>query len=108
MASLDRKRGDTAPDIRVFNATVTGYSFRLTVSTEEFPSDTNEQIFQMDGEIIDSIRGEVHFRPERSVAEGLPIGNYFYDLEAIAPREPQDDVKTLESGEYEIIQDITK
>ena len=109
MTELSRFRGDTVPDEFIVDEPITGLSFLLTISTEENPSDTNEQLVQMVGEIVNSITGVVHFRPTLAESNALEPGDRFFDFQVVSPRVSGDpDVRTLDKGPYEIKQDITK
>lgn len=107
---LERKRGDTRRIIFKVKAKDTGSavdltgwtSFLLTVDPAKDPIDALNNIGQITGSIIaPASDGRVGFTPPGT----WPIGNYFYDAQAI---DANSEKVTIAEGKYKIIQDITK
>ena len=110
MKDIIRKRGDTyADEFKIVSDTtgsvidITDHTFLLTVDPEEKPTDTTNNIFQITGVITEASNGLVSFTP--TVAQADNLGNFFYDLQMT---EPDGKIRTIESGVFEIVQDITK
>ncbi len=107
MAVLDiqRFRGDTDPAI--FNISkqgktldITGSTFKLSVSTVSSPV-TAVYIMQLIG-VVEGPLGRVSFSP--TALEADVVGNYYYDVEMTTGTV----VKTIVSGKFKMLQDITK
>ncbi len=83
---------------------ITGFTFKLTVSSDKDPLDQVNEQFSVNGVIGVAVSGTVSFAPSISYTDITP-DKYFYDIE-------QTDVggliKTLIKGRCEIVQDITK
>jgi hypothetical protein len=108
---IERYRGDTVPDKYIMvdeNDAVldisTGYAFRLTVSSEQNPINTDNQLYEVVGVVTDGPAGAVDFSPSPVQADQEP-GTYFYDVEVTYP---SGSVKTIEKGKYIYKQDIGK
>lgn len=109
-SQLERKRGDTAPD--VVNVTdvnggainIAGFSYTMTLNTEKRPSDTAQQVAQITGTISDPANGVVEFIWDALSADQTP-GKYWYDIEQV---DASGLVKTIAKNLYIIYQDITK
>lgn len=82
---------------------ISGFSFRLTVNTEQDP-DPGTELFTVVGVITDAAAGKVGFAPTVVDTDQAP-GEYFYDIE-------QTDggglIDTVIKGLCEIVQDISK
>ena len=82
---------------------ITGFTFRLTVNTEQDPAPGTE-LFTVVGVITDATSGKVAFAPTTTDTAQTP-GEYFYDVE-------QTDagglISTIIKGVCEIVQDISK
>lgn len=112
-------RGDTAPlTLKFARAGVaedfTGYTLIvLTVTSEENPPDTDEQLFQMDG-TIGATQGDLEFDPQgadesakRTESEGYAIAEgLFYDVQADDATGRR--VTLIHTGSFQVLQDITK
>lgn len=108
-AELERKRGDTAPD--VVNVTVAdgiaGFSYRMTVNTKRNPSTTvGEELVTIDGVITasDAEGGTVEFPWTAGDADQAP-GLYWYDIEQT---DAAGKIKTIAKNKYKFWQDISK
>ncbi len=82
---------------------ITGFTFRLTVNTDQDPAPGTE-LFTVVGVITDATNGRVAFAPTITDTDQTP-GEYFYDVE-------QTDagglISTIIKGICEIVQDISK
>lgn len=111
MTNIVRTRGDTyADEIVVMDADtggamdITGHTFILTVDPSRTPADALNNVLSLTGTILDPTAGLVEFAPTAEQADITP-GKYYYDIQMT------DDVgriRTIQSGRYEIKQDITK
>lgn len=108
---LERKRGDTAPDlIRVLDPEtltaldISGFAYVLTVNTVRNPTDTSTQLVTIAGTITDAPAGRVEFRWTAPQADQTP-GKYWYDIEQT---DVGGNVKTIAKNAYKFYQDITK
>jgi hypothetical protein len=108
MTDINRYRGDTLrigavvkQNKKIMN--VTSYTFKLTVNTLEDPPDDTTQLFQSDGVIVDAVNGKIYFPLTENQVN--TIGNYFFDIQMI---DPNGEKKTLDKGQFNLTQDITK
>jgi hypothetical protein len=108
MAKVDitRFRGDTDPLVFTFSKNkvaldITGSTFTLSVSTEQSPT-VALYILQLSGVVTTPLLGVVEFTPSAIQADF--IGSYFYDIEMVSGSV----VKTVVSGKFKMLQDITK
>jgi len=83
---------------------ITGFSFKLTVSSDRDPTDQVNEQFTITGIITLATAGTVSFAPTTTDTDITP-GIFFYDIEQtdVASR-----IKTVIKGRVQIIQDITK
>lgn len=108
--NIKRSRGDTFPiEIAVTNSAgtavdVTGFSFVLTVDPENDPTSSAANLFQLTGVITDASAGEVQFVPSPAQADQTPE-IYFYDIQMT---DGSGRIRTIASGRFEVVQDITK
>lgn len=107
---IERKRGDTAPDVvNVRDADdggpldITGFSYTLTVSEFRAPT-TEPPLVTVAGTVTDSINGRVEFNWS-ALQANLPPGKFFYDVQQV---DVSSRIKTIAKGKYVIHQDITK
>lgn len=110
MASIDiiRKRGDTYPMSFVVKSEgvpldITDSEFWLTVDPSKAPTDDTNNLFALEGQIMNPLGGLVTFAVSESEADH--VGNYFYDLQMI---DPAGIVRTIQAGKFNFVQDITK
>lgn len=111
MTDLSRSRGDTyADEFQIFSETtgavvdITGYTFTMTLDTLKAPPNTDTNLYSLTGTITDAVNGLVEFVPSLIQANQAP-GSYWYDVQMV------DDVgrvRTIDSGKYVYVQDITK
>ena len=83
---------------------ITGFSFKLTVSSDKDPADQVDEQFSITGIIGSPTAGTVSFAPT-TVNTDITPGIYFYDIEQT---DAASKIKTLIKGKIKIIQDITK
>ena len=108
IVNLLRSRGDTDPikwrlrdPVTKKPIDITGDSFTLSVSEEEFPLGT-DYVFQSTGTVTDGFGGALSFPV--TLAASDEIGGKFYDVQ----RTYGGVVKTIIRGKIEFEQDITK
>ena len=107
--AIRRRRGDTvAIPFEVVDSTgavedITGASFKLTVNSEEFPTDISNQVFQSIGTITDALNGLVDFPVSPTDADNL--GDFYYDVQMT---DASTKLATLAAGRFIMTQDITK
>ncbi len=115
---IARKRGDTAPDkITVLDPEasvptpldVTGFSFRLTVNTEQDPDPVGPPIVGVElvtiaGTLIDAPNGIVEFPWSPGDADQVP-DDYFYDIEQT---DTAGKILTIAKEQYKFQQDVSK
>ena len=111
MTDLTRKRGDSFGD--EFAATsastglvidITGYTFVLTVDPSSKPTGAGNNLFSVVGSITDAVNGQVEFVPT-AVQTDITPGRYYYDVQMT---DTATRIRTIDSGKYEITQDISK
>ena len=83
---------------------ITGFTFKLTVSSDKAPVDQANEQFSIVGAITDATNGKVAFSPLTSDTDITP-GIYFYDIEQT---DTGSRISTLIVGKALIVQDITK
>lgn len=109
--TITRYRGDTVADQFILvdgnNVAIditTGFSFRLTVNSEQNPVDASNQLYSLVGAITNGPAGAYEFSPSALQADQAPA-TYFYDVEVT---DPSGKIKTVEKGKYIYKQDIGK
>lgn len=109
-STITRYRGDTTPDRYVISGDngiediSTGFSFQMTLSTEQSPTDDTNQVYQINGTIFDGPAGLVDFSPSDVQADQTPA-TYYYDVRATYPNGTK---KTIDKGKYVYKQQINK
>ncbi len=83
---------------------ITGFSFKLTVSSDKDPADQVNEQFSITGVIGVALNGTVSFAPT-TVNTDITPGVFFYDIEQT---DGSGKIKTVIKGRCKIIQDITK
>lgn len=110
---IERKRGDTAPDVLLVTDSenggaaldITGYQYTLTVNTVKDPQvGLGSELVQVVGSITDAAGGRVEFPWLPGDADQDP-GTYWYDVEQV---DAGGRVKTIAKNQYVIWQDISK
>jgi hypothetical protein len=107
---IERRRGDTAPDIFTLTekatgdpANLAGCSAVLTVDTRENPTDATTQQYQLVGVISNPVDGVIKFSP--SAAQADKLGTFYFDVQLT---DATGAILTVSKGQYIYKQDITK
>lgn len=108
MTDITRKRGDTYADEVIVKSNgqpinIAGYSFKLTVDPQKAPATDENNLFSLDGVIVDAAAGRVEFAPTALQADH--VGKFFYDVQMV---DGSGRKRTILSARYEFTQDITK
>lgn len=112
MTDITVYRGDTEPIPRKAKShqtangvlDITGWSFTLTVNTEENPTNTDNQLFQATASLTNPTAGDYEFRLTTGQADQTP-GTYYFDIQYV---KPGGEKGTQEKGLYIVEQDINK
>lgn len=111
MTDIERKRGDTyADEFTVTSETtgaaidITGYTFLLTVDPSKAPANADANLYSLTGVITNAAGGVVEFAPSAVQADQTP-GDYWYDVQMT---DTSSRIRTIASGQYKYVQDITK
>lgn len=107
---IERKRGDTAPDVITVTFTksrqvvnILGCTFKMTVDKRLAPDDSSTKLYEISGVITDAQKGQVEFSPTPEQSD--TVGFYYYDIQMT---DAYGKVSTPISGPYVYAQDITK
>lgn len=110
MTDITRRRGDTyGNEFQIISETtgqpldITGFSFLLTVDPEPDPLNSDNNVFQITGTITGAATGLVEFAPNATQADNL--GAYYYDIQMT---DDSGRIRTIQTGKYLLVQDITK
>lgn len=110
MAEIKLYRGDSYPLVFVFKdkttglpINITGWSFKMTVSTEKDPVDDTTKKFSVDAVIVDAVNGKFSFLPTE--ANNVDIGKFFFDIQYTNPSGHK---RTIAKDKYTVSQDIGK
>lgn len=109
VVGLTRKRGDTKSigmtlkdsDGAVID--VTGYTFSLSVNSDEEPTDVTNELFTSVGVIVDAANGKIAFPVGATEADN--VGEFFYDAQLI---DTATEKLTFLRGSFLMTQDIGK
>lgn len=107
---LEYGRGDsfsytwTLKDSTGTEIDITGYSFKLTVNQSFDPSDQTEELFSIDGVIVDAVNGKVSFSPSATDTNQEP-NTYYYDIQIT---DSGGRIRTALISRFTVTQDITK
>ena len=110
MARVTRYRGDTSADQFIITDSdgteinISGYTFKLTISSKQAPSSTEGLLATVSGVIASAAGGLVEFVFSTAQADQTP-GVYYYDVQMI---DTNNRIQTLAKDYYEFTQDITK
>lgn len=110
MTEIVRKRGDTyAEQLTVTDTSgaamnIAGYTFVLTVDPNKYPTSAATNLFSIAGTIITPAAGTVEFVPTLANADQTP-GRYYYDIQMT---DDAGRIRTIDSGDWVVIQDISK
>lgn len=106
---IERKRGDTYADVFTITdkatwepANLAGCTFLLTLDSRPAPTDSTTQVYQLVGQ-VDPLAGKVSCAP--SVSQADKVGTFYFDLQLT---DATGKVRTVASGTYVYLQDITK
>ena len=112
MTTIDRKRGDTFPieltiyvsdEVAALPLDITGATgLLLTVDPSRSPEDDSNNLFQLEGNILDAPAGSLQFPVADADADF--VGKFFYDVQITLDGYRM----TVASGRYILRQDITK
>jgi hypothetical protein len=83
---------------------ITGFSFVLTVNSEQNPTDTTHQTFTVTGVIVSGAEGRVSFTPT-TVQTNITAQVYYYDIQMVDGGGHR---KTVVKDTFTITQDIGK
>lgn len=103
-------RGDTDPirfTIKQSDGSardITGWTAKLTVSTNELPTDQVDEVFQLAGTVTDGPGGKLAF-PHTGGSEDTSPQLYYFDVER---DDGTGNTKTIIKSTYLVLQDITK
>ena len=106
MSDIERKRGDTydiiisVVDKDLAAIPLTTETFILSVNTAENPTAAAD-VYTVAGSIADAANGKVTF----AVAGTTAAGTYFFDIQMT---DTAGKIRTIDKGEYRVVQDITK
>lgn len=110
MADIERKRGDTYPiNYQVLSATtglaldISGASFLLTVDPDDKPVNSDNNLFQLVGNITDAPNGLVDFPVSAGQSDNL--GFYYHDIQMT---DSSGFIRTIDAGKFVFKEDITK
>lgn len=113
--TIRRSKGDTAPenfqliDVTMTAIDVTGRTFRLAADPSQAPANTDNQLYELTGEIVEAASGKIRFSLSSGDA-GAAAGSYYFDLEMTYDED--DDatgvIKTIAKGRWVLTQDITQ
>lgn len=107
---LSIHRGDTKPwrytvkDSAGAAVDITGYTFLLTVDPSDEPANSDNNLFQLTGTIIDGPAGIVEFGMSAVQADQTP-SVYYYDVQMT---DGAAKLHTIIKGKFTFKQDITK
>jgi len=95
MAEIKLYRGDSYPLVFVFKnkdtglpIPITGWSFKMTVSTEKDPVDETTKKFSVDAVIVDAANGKFSFFPLKPIMRKLVSSFFRYSVhESFWPQE---------------------
>lgn len=111
MTTITRRRGDTYNDVITVTdmstglaVNILGYLFVMTLDPSDAPTSAVNNLYSLQGEILDAAAGTVSFAPSSVQADQIP-GNYFYDIQMTDASGLK---RTIASGKYLYMQDISK
>lgn len=106
--TISRYRGDTHPIYLEIEdegeaLDISGYSFKLTVNSERNPTDTSNQLFSVDGTVVNGPGGLAKFVLSTDQADN--VGRFYFDIQQTDTGGAD---RTIVRGDYISKQDITK
>ena len=102
MTDITRKRGDTYQIELTLGEDVTGGTFLLTADPSSQPANSDNNIFQLVGTVVNASAGVVRFAVSAQDADH--VGRYYYDVQMTRGGV----VYTVAAGALVFGQDITK
>lgn len=109
--NITRKRGDTYADQITVTDTNTGlpvnilgYLFVLTIDPSDTPNSAVNNLYSLQGVILDAAAGTVAFTPSSLQADQI-CKTYFYDIQMTDTSGLK---RTIASGKYVYEQDVCK
>lgn len=85
---------------------ITSYTFAMTLNSEEFPINADNEKFAMVGSIVDAATGKFKFTPSQPNADSYEAGNtWFFDVEVT---DAGGDVGTFAIGTVAMRQGVTQ
>jgi hypothetical protein len=109
-SDLKRTRGDTyADEVQVTSITtkspvnIKDYTFVLTLDLSESPMTDVNNLYVLQGEIINAAAGLVEFAP--TAEQTNRVGTFYYDIQMI---DTKGRIRTIDYGVYTFAQDISK
>lgn len=110
MSEIKIYRGDSFPlnytlkdKVTGLPIDITGWSFKLTVSSVKDPVDDTTKKFSVDATLTDPDNGKFSFLPTEE--NNSEIGKFFFDIQYTNPSGHK---RTIEKDKYTISQDIGK
>ena len=110
MSEIKVYRGDSFPLFYTFKdkttglpINISGWSFKLTVSTEKDPVDETTKKFSVDAVIVDAANGRFSFLPTE--ANNADVGKFFFDIQYTNPTGHK---RTIAKDKYTVSQGIGK
>lgn len=110
MTTITRVRGDSYADSFTILSektglalNITGCTFLMTVDPDNDPASAAANLYQLTGTITDAPNGVVEFAP--STAQADLIGEFWFDVQMIDGTGRK---RTIVSGPYRYVQDVTK
>jgi len=83
---------------------ITGYAFKLTVSSTKDPPDDSTKLFDVDGDLDEPTEGKVVFTPTATNTDFVP-GTYYYDIQMT---DINSNIRTIAKYKWKQLQDISK
>ena len=108
--NITRVRGDTFPFSFVIKDSdgvvvdISGFDYKLSVDTNEEPTNELTQVFKLTGVVPTGTDGVVTFTLSTGEADQSP-STYFFDLEQT---DAATKIRTVAKGEWNVAQDVTK
>jgi hypothetical protein len=109
--NITRRRGDTYADVITVTdlntglpVNILGYLFNMTLDPSDAPTSTVNNLYSLQGTILDAAAGSVSFAPSSVQADQIPA-TYFFDIQMVDASGLK---RTIASGKYLYMQDICK
>lgn len=108
---LERYRGDTfPPQFQIVKSdgspqNITGYTFKFAVNIDSEPGDETDEVFRVNGVLVDPSNGIFQFEPSAANMDLDPTVDYYYEVEQT---DAASKLRTIIRGRLVISQDIIK